>query len=497
MLRFKEYINEASIYDSKYPRSSEFTLNARTPQNAVHKAIINGLGYPSGTTFKKSDEEPTSEKNIAGEQKGKNVSVTLEDDKGNIVQVWGTKSAFQGAFNKGNSKGGGKMQAADWEEVITIAHNQSLEPTTGLDEAAKMGEISLPVKPKIASKVTIGLGSDILKGIKLPSDPMIHFGRKTGSPSSTWIKTFKDAGIKMNSKTMTPKTDMKVGSWNISLKQSGGSQLMSGYKGDTMGVIMAAYDKSMKEDKSEMMQELSTLKTDFDKMYGDVQSNFAKSQDVGQGSRAIRKKVKSGETLNAIETAVMDVIQKGTIVQNTISGIFERSPRVKYYAVEESMTGNMKFSDDPPKANYLMVFSPSGTGTHIDKIDKKIIDGYASKVSWNVGMKSAGGKGALSLRAIVKDEYEPTLTMKQIISESWDEMGEDISYLTEGLWDKIKDKASSTVNWTKEKALKVLKSFWDKIVNKIIALLQRGFVWIKKIFGWQPVVTSISNPYFV
>jgi hypothetical protein len=65
------------------------------------------------------------------------------------------------------------------------------------------------------------------------------------------------------------------------------------------------------------------------------------------------------------------------------------------------------------------------------------------------------------------------------------------------LWDKIKDKASSTVNWTKEKALKVLKSFWDKIVNKIIALLQRGFVWIKKIFGWQPVVTSISNPYFV
>jgi len=38
---------------------------------------------------------------------------------------------------------------------------------------------------------------------------------------------------------------------------------------------------------------------------------------------------------------------------------------------------------------------------------------------------------------------------------------------------------------------------WDKIVSKIIALILKGWVWIKKIFGWQPSLTSISNPYFV
>ena len=161
------------------------------------------------------------------------------------------------------------------------------------------------------------------------------------------------------------------------------------------------------------------------------------------------------------------------------------------------MTGNMKFSDITPRSNWLMVFSPDGAGTHIDKIDDKLINSYASKVSWNVGIKSAGGRGALSLRGIVKDEYEPTSTMKQIISESWDEMGEDVSYLTEGLWDKIKDKASSAVDWVKEKGLKVLKALWDKIVSKIIKLLEGGYEWIKKIFGWQPVIKSISNPYFV
>ena len=87
--------------------------------------------------------------------------------------------------------------------------------------------------------------------------------------------------------------------------------------------------------------------------------------------------------------------------------------------------------------------------------------------------------------------------MKKIISEAWDELGEDRIYLSEGWWSKVKDKASKAVDWAKEKGLKVLEMLWDKIVSKIIALLQKGFGWIKKIFGWQPVLTSISNPYFV
>ncbi len=63
--------------------------------------------------------------------------------------------------------------------------------------------------------------------------------------------------------------------------------------------------------------------------------------------------------------------------------------------------------------------------------------------------------------------------------------------------EELKDKASDAVDWVKEKALKVLEILWNKVVSKIIALLAKGFVWIKKIFGWQPEVTSISNPYFV
>tara|TARA_B100001013_G_C24524238_1_gene408180 strand:- start:179 stop:886 length:708 start_codon:yes stop_codon:yes gene_type:complete len=235
-------------------------------------------------------------------------------------------------------------------------------------------------------------------------------------------------------------------------------------------------------------------------MLGDVKDNFSKSQDVAGGARDVRAKVAASEKqrtnlLNDAETAVWETIQKGERVQEHIRQIMEQHPLVKQYAVEEAMTGNMKFADDLPKSNYLMVFSPSGTSS-LKKIDDSLISGYASKVSWSVGIKSAQGQGALSLRAIVADEYEPTSTFKSILSEAWDELGEDRIYLSEGWWDKVKDTAKKGLDWAKEKALKILELLWNKVVSKIIALLAKGYVWIRKIFGWQPQVTAISNPYF-
>ncbi len=496
MKTFKSYISEASLWDDKYAPTEEFTLNVRTPQNAVHKALINGLGYPTGTTFKKTDKTKFDHV-LTTTKTGKPVSVTLEDDKGTLIHLIGSKAALGGAFNRGNSKGGGKMYAADWEEVITIAHNMKVKGLE-VDPAAELGEIKLPVKQKIIAKINAGIGAEIIENVNLGSSHMIHTGRKVGVPSTLWKETFKDAGIKMNPKSMTPKTDMKTGAYNISLKQTGGSQLMSGYKGDTMGVITAAYTKAMKA--REGTDLLAGLEQTFGYLYNDVKDNFEKSADVVGGARDVRAKValsgKQGTNLlTKAETAVWETIQKGERVQEHLRQIMEQHPLVKQYAVEEAMTGNMKFSDDLAKSNYLMVFSPSGTSS-LKKIDDSLVSGYASKVSWSVGIKSAQGQGALSLRAIVADEYEPTSTFKSILSEAWDEIGEDRIYLTEGWWDKVKDTAKRGLNWAKEKALKILKMLWDKVVSKIIALLAKGYVWIRKIFGWQPQVTAISNPYF-
>ncbi len=483
MLTFCE-LTEARITLPKYAPGSEFTLNDRDV-NSVHKALFS-LNYKPGAVFKKTEAEPTKE---VGEGP---LSVTLEDEKKKIIKVSGSKSSLHNAFNVVSLKGGGAMKAADWEEVITIAHNRDKKGIDS-DAAATLGDISLPIKDRVLANINNGNGKSIIDAVNLPSKPMIHYGRGKGSPSKLWSDTFKDLNIKMNPKSMTPKTDMYIGDMRISLKQTGGSQLMSGYAGDTAGVITAAYNKAIKNNKIEN----SGLKKAFEFMYKDVKDNFSKSQDVGAGSREITKKAKTGATLNALEQAVMETVQKGSQVQNHFRWIFSEHPDVKYYAIEEAMTGNMKFSDDKSISNYLMVFNPSGTGSHIDKIDKSIIKGYVSKTTFSVGIKSAGSRGALSLRGIVKDEYEPTYAMKRIISEAWDEIGEDRIYLSEGLWKNIKDKASTAVDWAKDKGLKVLKMLWDKIVNKIITLLQEGYAWIQRIFGWRPVVRLTSNPRYV
>ena len=91
---------------------------------------------------------------------------------------------------------------------------------------------------------------------------MIHYGRGKGSPSKLWSDTFKDLNIKMNPKSMTPKTDMYIGDMRISLKQTGGSQLMSGYAGDTAGVITAAYNKAIKNNKIENKIEFENTDAD-------------------------------------------------------------------------------------------------------------------------------------------------------------------------------------------------------------------------------------------
>ena len=123
-------------------------------------------------------------------------------------------------------------------------------------------------------------------------------------------------------------------------------------------------------------------------MYDDVVDNFSKAQNVGAGSRETTAKAKRGEPLEDFEKALMETIRKGQSVQNHIRWILSEHPAVKYYAIEEAMTGNMKFSDVTSRSNWLMVFSPNGQGTHIDKIDSSIITDYVSKTTFSPALSS-------------------------------------------------------------------------------------------------------------
>jgi len=475
MRTYTEFINEARITMGKYVAGDEFTLNDRNPTK-VHKALFS-QGYSIGHVFKKSDEEPEIK---IGEG---TLSVKLEDDRGKIIEIFGSKSAIHGAFNTGSISGGGAMKAADWEEVITISHNMIVD-NVDMEEAAKIGGIELPIKERVIVNINNGNGGKIVNAVKLPKNIMTHYGRGSGTPSKLWKDTFIQLGLKSpGGKTMTPKTDVYIGDskMNISLKQSGGSQLMSGFRGESTATIVAAYNRAIKDKKINLNSELKTA-------FSDIQEDFVKgfqdSMKIGKDVRDIRKKAKSGGILDNIEQAVMDAVKKSDRVQIHLRSLFSTHPIIKYYVIEEAMTGKQKFADNIPKSNYLMVFSPNGQGTHMDKIDSKVIDNYVSKTHFSVGFKTAGGRGGTALRGIVSEAFEEMDSEGQI-------------YLQEGIFSSMRAKLTGAVDWVKEKGVKILKEFFKKVVDKILSMISGGFHMIQEIFGYQMTSKITSNPYFV
>tara|TARA_Y100000593_G_scaffold14854_1_gene28631 strand:+ start:7060 stop:8487 length:1428 start_codon:yes stop_codon:yes gene_type:complete len=475
MLSFQEYLSEARITMDKYVEGDEFTLNDRK-QTTVHKNLLS-IGYSIGQVFKKTYKEADV---TVGEG---STSVNVEDSNGKVIEILGSKSAIHGSFNTGSISGGGAMKAADWEEVITISHNMRVN-NVDMDEAAKLGDISLPIKERVVVNINNGKGGSIVDAVKLPRNTMTHYGASSGTPSKLWKKTFLELGLKSpGGKTMTPKTDMYIGdsNMNISLKKSGGSQLMSGFRGESTATIVAAYNRAVKNKKINMGNELQSA-------FNEIQENFIKdfqdSMKIGKDVRDIRKKAKSGNILDNIESAVMSAVEKSDKLQTRLRSIFASHPIIKYYVIEEAMTGNQKFADNVPKSNYLMVFTPNGQGTHIDKIDAKIINDYVSKTTFSIGFKTAQGRGGTALRGIV--------------SEALNEMNsEERMYLQEGIFSNMKSKLTKAVDWAKEKGIRILKEFFKKIINKVLSLLSKGFEMVQKLFGYQMTATITSNPYFV
>ena len=78
-----------------------------------------------------------------------------------------------------------------------------------------------------------------------PSGVMKHYGQGSGTLTKEWDNYFiKMTGKSASSPTKTPKTDMILGSANISLKKYGGSQLMSGSAAESIATLTAAMEMS-------------------------------------------------------------------------------------------------------------------------------------------------------------------------------------------------------------------------------------------------------------
>ena len=147
---------------------------------------------------------------------------------------------------------------AQWEELIIYEYNKLNNKKTDAD-VIRTAE-SFPLYLDIAKEIAVGFNK------KLKEKELVSTGK--GGIPNTISKIYKDSGAS----NPTPKTDIAGSGFKekISLKKAGGSQLMSGAKGESIATVRTAlskmgenknFAKGLVEKMEEKMNSLITTET--------------------------------------------------------------------------------------------------------------------------------------------------------------------------------------------------------------------------------------------
>jgi hypothetical protein len=220
------------------------------------KSNLNSKGIGGKDTLKDVLKSPTEDNIMTWFGDGlTRAPLTLKDTNGKMYNL---NNIDKGKFSGKEVGGSGKVDAANYEMGICIAHamynngmsyKQALS-ATGIDKSKyeKYREAVEPVGELVAKNIS--------------SYPLLSH---SGAGKASVVNPYTNA---------TPKTDIFGGaSHRISLKQEGGAQLMSGGAADTKGVFVGAKTFWSKYEPGEMDTLLSevidTIDTDFKKISGD------------------------------------------------------------------------------------------------------------------------------------------------------------------------------------------------------------------------------------
>jgi hypothetical protein len=216
---------------------------------------------------------------------------------------------------------------------------------------------------KLVAKIAENIAEDIRSKIKVPTNSMIHFGKGNGKMISWW----EGSG--------TPKTDLysSRGNANISLKQQGGSQVMSGLAGETRSTFRASVkymgDKAP-GDVEKLINDLESVLTkimvqgNINNIAAAVKSKIIpQRQDIkttsGKDITVVIDKKKYEEEMKQF----VDWKKKMKELQPFFQNYFQTNKEFAKYFVYEAATGETKFLPDKfAYANWVVEFDPK-TGT--------------------------------------------------------------------------------------------------------------------------------------
>jgi hypothetical protein len=367
-----------------------------------------------------------------------------KDVDGNIL-TWASLEKTAEFGGQGASK---EPTGAQWEALISVGVNRAV-----LGDSWKLGSDEWNNIEKFwddYGPFAMKLGEEFktrykLKGLK-------QLGASTAPTSAEWKKT--------GANDRTPKTDMINNKVHISLKKSGGSQLMSGQAAETLSTFNAAMATYSGKNPRGLIKLMSKIETDMGKMTSKTSiTALKKMRDSG-------KKLSQADEDKLTEFKGLDKIAKDLTTQ--MNKIFT-SDDFKSHFCWEAATGETKFGiGADATATHVVTFHPKGyieADLILDSIQGAGMT-LAKKNSFYVAFKG-GGRPALVTRA--KNESFADI----VKSECAEFLTEEMEQLDEfALFDRLKKQARNVSDAIKNQA--------GKIIDRIMIRVSQAFNAMKK-----------------
>ena len=394
------------------------------------------------------------------------------------------------------TEGGSTAGATEMEAHIVIAYNG------GYEKAPDTYDIT-PESYENSKHISEAIAKDIHGKTKAPPNSMIHFGKGNG----TMIKWWKGKA--------TPKTDLySDDGTNISLKQKGGSQLMSGLHDETKSTFRAATEYMDGNAPKEVEKLVGML--------GDVLKDIEVQGNINSIAKAIKTRIvpkkitamkgKKTVTINIdkkkYEKEMQDMVDWKAEMKQTgavFREFFENNYDFKKWFCYEAATGETKFRPDSyANSNWVVEFDPkAGTNNNINKLSlgdntpSSYIDKITKKATIRIAPKTGSGskvrsdltsRTSGSLRIDIKGEFEHKMNLTRF--SEYHKTSDTFLNFMETSFQKLTNSFLLTEEPLTE--LKILQSvkkwFKDmtaKLLKKVKELAMRGIRFILEFFGFE------------
>ena len=417
----------------------------------------------------------------------------------NRKTVYGKGSGAANPTTSSKNVKGGDVKSpsgAEWEDCICYYYNNP-SPRSSTNTGANKKDEAYPIASKFFGTQYEEQGRKLgkaFKGLLKDNTPM----KPLGSGGKKVTRSLTPIYTKSGASNTIPKTDMYTGSYQISLKKKGGSQLASAAKGETKGMFNAALEHFSGETKK-IDDILKAIDENFTKLTTDMTktqlANVGSGKVDKKGNVAPEKKDLSPQDKKAFTQFLeTEKFHKDLNKQIEEDLNFENNKQFIEFLCYEAMSGHKKFNENQPKASICIEFDPDKGiitksiettpggkpkfTTGIPKISDDIST-LASKVKLYAAWKSSKGDPYSSfrfgvpaegrfttnqlptLREIIISEIKKDKIMNAVLNEDreiYDLHEFDPIAAIKKTYDKVKGIAGTAFEWVKGLVSKIMKA---------------------------------------